>query len=120
MSHFIHETLPLIEFGVGGIALMMFSKINDLNHKPENDLLTFGQTMNKFFKKEWASYFASITLVIIAAATHDEWIVWFRPGGKLENVTEVPLGVKLCMTLFGMIGHYILYKFLLGKLDKIK
>lgn len=117
MNHFVTETLPLITFGLAGILLIIFSKINDLNHKPENDALSFGQTMQKFFRKEWASYAASITLVCIAASSHDEWIGWFTTG-KLSNVVEVPLGVKLCMTLFGMVGHYAIYKFLLGKLDK--
>lgn len=118
MNHFVESTLPLIGFGLAGILLMVFSKINDLNHRPENDLLSFNQVLSKFFRKEWASYGASVTMVCIAAFSHDEWIKWFVKGGKLESVVEVPLGVKLCMTLFGMVGHYFLYKFLLGKLDK--
>lgn len=118
MSHFLTETLPLIGFGSLGILFMVFSKINDLNKKPENELLTFNQTMNKFFKKEWAAYGASFTTVLIASMTHDEWLVWFSPEGKLGKLSEVPIGVKLGMVCFGMIGHYILYKFVLGKLDK--
>lgn len=118
MSHFVSETLPLISFGLAGILLIIFKKINDLNKKPENDLLTFSQTMQKFFRKEWASYGMSITLILICAFTHDEWIRWFEAGGKLEQVAEVPLGVKLCMTMFGFSSQYICY-FILGKLDKI-
>ena len=117
MNHFIQETLPLILFGLSGILFMVFTKINDLNHKPENDALTFKQTMKKFFRKEWASYGASVTLVFIASCTHDEWMVWFTTG-KLSKIVEVPLGVKLAMVAFGMVGHYLLYKFWLGKLDK--
>lgn len=117
MNHFIAETLPLFGFGIAGILLMMFTKINDLNHKPENDLLSFSQTMKQFFRKEWASYGASVTLVGIASFTHDEWLVWFT-SGKASAVIDVPLGVKLAMAFFGMAGHYFLYKFWLGKLDK--
>lgn len=118
MQHFLTETFPLLLFGFGGIVFMMFVKINDLNKKPENDSLTFKQTMEKFFKKEWASYGASATLVLITAFAHDEWIVWFAPGGKLGKLVEVPLGIKLGMVLWGAIGHYLLYKFWLGKLEK--
>jgi len=118
MSHFITETLPLVGFGCLGILFMVFSKINDINKKPENDQWTFNQTMKYFFRKEWASYGASITTVFIAAFTHDEWLVWFSPDGKLSTLAEVPIGVKLGMVVFGMVGHYLLYKFVLGKLDK--
>lgn len=121
MSHFITETVPLIGFGSLGILFMVFSKINDLNKKPENDALTFNQTMSKFFKKEWAAYGASFTTVLIAAFTYDEWLQWFDPeDGKLSKLAEVPIGVKLGMVLFGMVGHYLIYKFVLGKLDKQK
>ena len=118
MNHFFTETLPLITYGLLGILFMVFAKINDLNHKPENDKLNFGQTMSKFFNKEWASYGASVTLIVIASLTHEEWLVWFSPDGKLGRFAEVPIGVKLGMVMFGMIGHYLLYKFVLGKLDK--
>lgn len=112
MNHFIHQTLPLIEFGLGGILLMILVKVNDLNHLPENDLLTWRQVISKFFRKEWASYFASITLVVISACSHDEWLIWFTSGKLSELTSGIPLGVKLAMTLWGMIGHYLLYKWL--------
>jgi hypothetical protein len=118
MHHFATETLPLIAFGILGIMVMIFVKINDLNHKPENDLLNFNDVLRKFFRKEWASYAVSITIVIIASFTHDEWMVWFKEGGKLNSIVDVPLGVKLCMALFGAVGHHLMYKFWLGKLDK--
>ncbi len=118
MNNFVTETLPLIFFGISGIVFMVFTKINDLNHKPENDALNFSQTMNLFFRKEWASYAASVTVVLIASLTHDEWLQWFAPDGKLAAVASVPIGVKLGMVMFGMVGHYLLYKFVLGKLDK--
>lgn len=117
MQHFIKETLPLILFGLSGIVFMIFTKVNDLNHKPENDALNFRQTLKKFFRKEWASYGASVTLVFIAAFSHDEWLLWFTTG-KLSTIIEVPLGIKLAMACFGAMGHYLLYKFWLGKLDK--
>ena len=94
MSQFAASTLPLILFGLAGILFMVFSKVNDLNHKPENEFLTWRQVLSKFFRKEWAAYGASITLVCIGAASHDEWIGWFKEGGKLENVVEVPLGAN--------------------------
>lgn len=118
MSHFITETLPLIGFGSLGILFMIFSKVNDINKKPENDLFNFKQILAIFFKREWAAYGASFTTVVIAAMTHDEWLIWFSPEGKLSKLSEVPIGVKLGMVCFGMVGHYILYKFILGKLDK--
>ncbi len=117
-SHFISETLPLFGFGCLGILFMVFSKINDLNHKPENDNLNFWGTTAKFFRREWAAYGASLTLILLASFTHDEWLVWFSPEGKIGKIVEVPLGVKLGMALFGMVGHYFLYKFWLGKMDK--
>jgi hypothetical protein len=118
MSHFIQETLPLLLFGLAGVFLMVFVKINDLNHLPENDLLTWRQTVSKFFRKEWASYGVSITIVCITSFSHEEWILWFKDGGKLASIVDVPLGAKLAMSLFGAVGHYLLYKFWLGKLDK--
>jgi hypothetical protein len=118
MSHFLTETLPLIGFGSLGILFMVFSKVNDLNHKPENDLIDFKQVMRKFLTKEWAAYGASFTTVLIASMTHDEWLIWFSPDGKLSKLAEVPIGVKLGMVAFGMVGHWVLYKFVLGKLDK--
>jgi hypothetical protein len=118
MSHLISETLPLIGFGLAGILFMVFTKINDLNKKPENDLLSFNQVMSKFFRKEWAAYGASVTLVFITAFSHDEWITIFAPDGKLGKIVEVPFGVKLGMVFWGAVGHYVLYKFWLGKMEK--
>ena len=115
MHHFISETLPLVGYGLLGIFFMVFSKINDLNHRPENDLLTFKQTMYKFFRKEWASYGASIILVLIASLTHDEWLVWFSPEGKLGKLAEVPIGIKIGMVVFGMVGHFVIYKYVSEK-----
>jgi hypothetical protein len=120
MSNFISETLPLIGFGSLGILFMVFSKVNDLNNKPENDGLNFKNVLSKFFKKEWAAYGASFTTVLIAAFTHEEWLVWFQPEGKLSSLATVPVGVKIGMVLFGMVGHYLIYKFVLGKMDKAK
>lgn len=118
MSHFLNETAPLFGYGFLGIVFMIFSKVNDLNKKPENDALDFWGVMSKFFKKEWAAYGASLTIVLIASLTHDEWIVWFSADGKLGQLVEVPLGAKLGMVLYGMVGHYFLYKYWLGKMDK--
>lgn len=118
MNHFITETLPLVGFGMLGIIFMVFSKVNDLNQQPENDALNYKQVLYKFFRKEWASYGASVTLVFMASLTHDEWLTWFSPEGKLSKLVEVPIGVKIGMTLFGMVGHYFIYKFWLGKMGK--
>lgn len=118
MNHFINDTLPLILFGLSGILIMVLVKINDLNHKPETDGKSFSQVMSLFFKKEWASYCASLVIVLLTSFSHDEWLKWFEDGGKLASVAYVPIGVKLGMAGFGMLGHYFLYKFVLGKLDK--
>lgn len=116
--HFLSETLPLIVFGLAGIMVMILVKINDINHRPETDNLNYGDVLKIFFKKEWASYAVSILLVLITAYTHDEWIIWFTSGKLSSVVGDVPIGVKLAMVLWGMIGHYLLYKYVLGKLEK--
>jgi hypothetical protein len=118
MNHFLNETLPLLLFGCGGILIMILAKINDLNHKPESDGLNFWDVLRKFFAKEWASYAASFVVVLVTASSHDEWLQWFAPDGKLSKLAEVPLGIKLGMVMFGMVGHWLLYKFVLGKMDK--
>ena len=120
MTHFFSDTLPLIGFGLSGILIMILTKINDLNHKPENNDKNFKDIMSQFFKKEWAAYGASVTVVVLASLTHDEWLPMFSEGGKLSGFIEnVPIGVKVGMIFFGMVGHYFLYKFWLGKMDKI-
>lgn len=121
MNHFLTDTLPLIGFGLGGIILMMFIKINDLNQKPENNDKNFADVMRLFFRREWAAYGASVTLVVLTSLTHEEWLPWFADGGKLSGLVEnVPLGAKVGMIMWGMMGHYLLYKFWLGKMDKYK
>lgn len=104
--HFITETLPLIGFGALGILLSMFIKINDINKA--NDNYTFNQVIGMFFHKEWASYGASFTVVLIAAFTHDEW---------LKNDQFMGY-VKLSAVAFGFLGQHLLYKFWLGKMEK--
>ena len=117
MNHFIAETLPLFGFGLAGILIMLFTKINDLNHKLENEALSFNQTMTKFFRREWASYCVSLLIVGAASCSHDEWLPLLT-SGKASAIIDVTLGVKMGMLFFGMMGHYFLYKFFLGKLDK--
>lgn len=113
MNHFLTETLPLFGYGFLGVMIMALVKMNDINKM--NDQYTFKIVVNKFLSREWPSYSLSLVIVLVTCLTHDEWIVWFQDGGKLANVADVPLGVKLAMVLWGIVGQYFLYK-VLGKM----
>lgn len=112
MSHFITDTLPMIGFGIAGILVMAFIKMNDINNR--NESYTFGIVWNLFLRREWPSYGLSIIVVFITAFTHDEWIVWFT-GEKIK--IDVPIGVKLGMVVWGAFGQYLIYK-RFGKMAK--
>lgn len=113
MSHFLTETLPLFGFGFLGVLIMALVKMNDINKM--NDQYTFKIVVNKFLSREWPSYVLSIVIVFATCTTHEEWLVWFKDGGALSKVAEVPIGVKLAMILWGVVGQYFLYK-MLGKM----
>jgi hypothetical protein len=117
MNHFITDTLPLIVFGLTGVMITILIKINELNHRPENDAVTFQQILRKFFHREWAAYGTSVLVVLATAFSHDEWLVWFSTGGRLN--IGVPIGIKIAMIAWGMLGQWLLYKFVFGKIDKI-
>ena len=114
MSHFLIETLPLFGFGFSGVLIMAFIKMNDINNR--NESYTFKIVFHKFMSREWPSYGLSILVVLIASLTHDEWLKWFTTG-KLKDIIEVPVGVKIAMILFGIVGQYFIYK-KFGKLAK--
>ncbi len=113
MHHFLTETLPLFGFGILGILIITFVKMNDINQM--NDNYTFKIVVTKFLSREWPSYCLSILIVFVTCLTHDEWLQWFADGGPLQKVAEVPIGVKLAMVLWGIAGQYFLYK-VLGKM----
>jgi len=108
MSHFLVETLPLFGFGFLGVLGMAFVKMRDINDMNED--YTFKITFNKFMQREWPSYGLSLVIILLTSLTHEEWIVWFAPDGKLGKITEVPIGVKLGMAAWGALGQYFIYK----------
>lgn len=108
MSHFLIETLALFGFGFLGVLIMAFVKMKDINDM--NDEYTFSITFNKFIGREWPSYGLSIVIILATCLTHEEWLVWFEPGGALGKLSEAPIGVKIGMIGWGALGQYFIYK----------
>lgn len=100
--------MPLFGFGFGGILIMAFVKMNDINNLCDD--YTFKDSFGKFIGREWPSYGLAIVIVFLSALSHEEWLPWFQGDGKLAKLAEVPLGVKLSMTGWGALGQYFIYK----------
>lgn len=92
---------------------MAFIKMNDINNRSES--YTFRFVANKFIQREWPSYGMAITVILIAALTHQEWLPIFT--AKVQEKYHIGLGIDLFMVLIGCLGQYFIYK-RLGKMAK--
>lgn len=113
MQDMIQHSSVLFGFGLLGVIVMAFIKMNDINQR--NETYTFRFVFNKFIQREWPSYGLAITVIIIAALTHGEWLAIFTQ--KVKERYNIGLGVDLFMVLFGCVGQYFIYK-KLGKMAK--
>ena len=111
-SHLAHS-LPLFGFGLFGVLIMAFVKMNDINKLSDNH--TFRFVFNKFWQREWPSYGLSIIIIGATALTHEEWVGYFT--STVKEKFGMPLGVNLSMISWGFIGQYVVYK-ILGKMTK--
>lgn len=109
----IQHSSALFGFGLLGVIVMGFIKMNDINNR--SDSYTFRFVANKFIQREWPSYGLAITIILIASLTHEEWLPIFT--SKVQDKYHIGLGVDLFMVLFGCLGQYFVYK-RLGKMAK--
>lgn len=114
----LFESLQLFGFGLLGIVLIAFIKMNDINKNSADH--TFGTVFTQFVKTEWPSYGLSLTVILITCLTHDEWTALFKSGhlpAGVEFYDYIGGYVKLSMVAWGAVGQYLIYKWL-GKMGK--
>ena len=112
------EIFRIIGGGLLGVSLAVFLKLQDITNA--NDNLNFWQTLSLFWRKCWASYFASIITVITYAVTHENWITLFTGDTNSHSIVSKIIGfVVLVGFLVGFLAQYGAYKYLLPKIDGI-
>lgn len=115
MKHLEQITLPLFGYGVLGILIMAFAKMIEINSSSKDH--SFKGVFKKFITKDWPAYGMSILIMIGLVLTHDEWMSLKDSendavDGKIKALAGMP---KLFMIFSGMILHWAIYKYWLGK-----
>lgn len=118
MNHVL-DAIAFFAFFMLGVILMLWVKINDLSDMKEE--LTVKKTIVLFLHKEWKSYGFSITVAIIYAGAHDEWMRMIMTSKLTPDLLISQAGAAPLITsaLFGIVTQYAGYKWLLGKLEKL-
>lgn len=110
------EIIGVIGSGMLGISFVMFIKMQEICDA--NDNLNMRQVATLFFKKCWASYGASFTVVVFYAITYENWIKLFTDvKNPTSTMSQVMSMIMLVSGGIGALVQYGAYKILLKRLD---
>jgi hypothetical protein len=116
MHNELSEIVGIIGCGGLGISAAMFLKMQDITNA--NDNLNFKQVAALYFKKAWASYGASLTVVVLYSVTHENWIEIFTGEKDSHSIVQKITGMVMIMgALVGFVMQYGYYRFFLKKAD---
>jgi hypothetical protein len=117
MNEFL-EVLGIFGCGVLGTSFIMFLKMQEICNA--NDLLNFRQVMMLYFKKCWATYAASLIMIVLYAVTHEDWIKIFTKKPDAHSVVTEYIGfVMIIGAAVGAAVQLGVQYIVLRRLDRI-
>jgi len=99
-----------------GVLTHILAKINSINHKSPDDIL-WTTILQKFFKKEWASYGMSLIITGVTAYT----FVYMRQfthvtASEISKYAKWIILAVPILYLFGVLNQWVFY-WILGRIQ---